>query len=244
MKEDTDRDVEMKNINGDGTGEDKTSSTNNNGHVKKPIKDDAVDVSLQSHIKEVEDDLVTNPVIQANKRAKLRDGKEKVFLGGGHAGAADLAKTIEEEQIGLYKEVHGDQADEPLIDEEDVEVEAASDDEPEDNVKRRRGRKRIVDSDYSLDEDGQEKESLDSDGDVPMDELEPEQVDFEDSKKKKKKSQGSQNFTRRHRTEVDEAHLSGDEQQETVFIDNLPNDEQSIRSKLNEVRKIIKDLER
>ena len=50
--------------------------------------------------------------------------------------------------------------------------------------------------------------------------------------------------TRRHRTEVDEADLGGDEQEETVFIDNLPNDEQGIKSMLGEVRRNIINLEK
>lgn len=41
-----------------------------------------------------------------------------------------------------------------------------------------------------------------------------------------KKLQGGQkSVSRRHRTDVAEADLAGDEQEETVFIDNLPNDE-------------------
>ena len=36
----------------------------------------------------------------------------------------------------------------------------------------------------------------------------------------------------------------GDEQEETVFIDNLPNDEQGIRSMLAEVRRNIIKLEK
>ena len=51
-------------------------------------------------------------------------------------------------------------------------------------------------------------------------------------------------MTRRHRTEVDEANLVGDEQEETVFIDNLPNDEQGIKSMLIEVRRNIITLEK
>ena len=51
-------------------------------------------------------------------------------------------------------------------------------------------------------------------------------------------------MTRRHRTDVDEANLVGDEQEETVFIDNLPNDEQGIKSMLIEVRRNIITLEK
>jgi len=38
--------------------------------------------------------------------------------------------------------------------------------------------------------------------------------------------------------------LEGDEQEETVFIDNLPNDEHGIRSMLAEVRRNIMQLEK
>ena len=51
-------------------------------------------------------------------------------------------------------------------------------------------------------------------------------------------------MTRRHRTDVDDANLVGDEQEETVFIDNLPNDEQGIKSMLIEVRRNIITLEK
>ena len=51
-------------------------------------------------------------------------------------------------------------------------------------------------------------------------------------------------MTRRHRTDVDDANLIGDEQEETVFIDNLPNDEQGIKSMLIEVRRNIITLEK
>ena len=51
-------------------------------------------------------------------------------------------------------------------------------------------------------------------------------------------------MSRRHRTEVDDANLSGDEQEETVFIDNLPTDEAGLKSMLRNVRKHIVELER
>ena len=38
--------------------------------------------------------------------------------------------------------------------------------------------------------------------------------------------------------------MEGDEQEETVFIDNLPNDEHGIRSMLAEVRRNIMQLEK
>jgi hypothetical protein len=118
---------------------------------------------------------------------------------------------------------------------EDVEIEQASDDEMEGAVSaktRRKGRRRLADSDYREGK-GEDIENEDSDHDAPMDDLEPEQLEIEDeSSAKKKASKSKQNFSRRHRTEVDEANLSGDEQDATVFIDNLPNDEQGIKSML------------
>ena len=51
-------------------------------------------------------------------------------------------------------------------------------------------------------------------------------------------------YSRRHRTEVDEANLEGDEQEETVFIDNLPNEEHEIRAMLREVKRHIAILEK
>ena len=77
-----------------------------------------------------------------------------------------------------------------------------------------------------------------------MDDLEPENIEeqFFDAQKEKKKPEKA--ISRRHRTEVDEANLAGDEQEETVFIDNLPNDEQGIKSMLIEVRRNIMALEK
>lgn len=130
-----------------------------------------------------------------------------------------------------------------------MEVERVSDDG--DDVEmgmaartRNRKRRREADSEYNednvVDVDGDE-----SDQDAPMDDLEPEHLDLEEDStaKKKKASQTNQTFSRRHRTEVDEANLSGDEQEATVFIDNLPNDEQGIKSMLMQVRKTILEME-
>lgn len=50
--------------------------------------------------------------------------------------------------------------------------------------------------------------------------------------------------SRRHRTEVDEAELEGDERDETVFIDNLPNDEHGLKAMLKRVRNHIQELEK
>ena len=76
-----------------------------------------------------------------------------------------------------------------------------------------------------------------------MDELEPEHIsDEEDSNKKKNKE--SKGWSRKHRTEISDAKLEGDEQEETVFIDNLPNDEIQIKAMLTQVAKHIATLEK
>lgn len=50
-------------------------------------------------------------------------------------------------------------------------------------------------------------------------------------------------YSRRHRTDVADANLDGEEQEETVFIDNLPNEDGAIRAMLREVRKAIRAME-
>lgn len=45
------------------------------------------------------------------------------------------------------------------------------------------------------------------------------------------------------RNKAEDANL-GEEEEDTVFIDNLPNDENEIRRMLKEVKKHIKDLEK
>ena len=53
-----------------------------------------------------------------------------------------------------------------------------------------------------------------------MDELEREDLDFDDEHKKYKTA--TKKYQRAHRTEVGEANLEDDEHEDTVFIDNLP----------------------
>ena len=74
--------------------------------------------------------------------------------------------------------------------------------------------------------------------------MEPENIQEQFEEKKEKKVKTEKAVSRRHRTEVEEANLMGDEQEETVFIDNLPNDEQGIKSMLGEVRRNIITLEK
>jgi len=69
-------------------------------------------------------------------------------------------------------------------------------------------------------------------------------MDAEEEAIRKAKKKTEKVTSRRHRTDVDEANLMGDEQEETVFIDNLPNDAQGITSMLLEVKRNILMLER
>lgn len=181
----------------------------------------------------------------------IRDGKEVQFLGGDCV----TSQSIQDEQMQLIQteKLNGNTdylPDDEQMDGEDIEVERASDDEDDGattvgNRTRNRNRlRRIADSDY-VDDKVEGDDGEDSEAEAPMDDLEPEHLDFEDeSAKKKRSTQTSQSFSRRHRTEVDEANLSGDEQEATVFIDNLPNDEQGIRSMLIQVRKTIQEMEK
>ena len=134
---------------------------------------------------------------------------------------------------------------------EDQEIEHASDDEQvssgydpnhDNSIAARRAKRRTIDDDYEekVEVEGVEEEDSDE---APMDDLEPEHIsDGEDSNKKKDKE--SKGWSRKHRTEVQDANLEGDEQEETVFIDNLPNDEIQIKAMLGQVAKHIAALEK
>ena len=77
-----------------------------------------------------------------------------------------------------------------------------------------------------------------------MDQLEIEVIsDDEATKAARLKAKKERNVTRRHRADVDEAKLEDDEKCETVFIDNLPNDEGGILQMLKDCRENIKKLE-
>jgi len=115
----------------------------------------------------------------------------------------------------------------------------------------RRKRQKCVDDDeeYRVSHPGQKaaNELVDDDSDDPLDDLEPENIfdDGEDSKRaKKQKDKEEMSHMRRKRTEVIDANLNGDEEEDTVFIDNLPNDEFEIKSMLRQVRAHIKELEK
>ena len=105
---------------------------------------------------------------------------------------------------------------------------------------RRRGRK--LDTDYN---EGDGENADEESEEAPLDELEPEHImDAEEEAIRKAKKKTEKVTSRRHRTDVEEANLMGDEQEETVFIDNLPNDAQGITSMLLEVKRNILLLER
>lgn len=132
--------------------------------------------------------------------------------------------------------------------ESEQEIEHASDDEEAYDFNnggvstRLRGRNRRIDDDYE--ENGGVEGVDDEDSDeAPMDDLEPEHIDDEEESAKKK-DQSTKGFSRKHRTEIADANLEGDEQEETVFIDNLPNDEIQIKAMLGQVAKHIAALEK
>jgi hypothetical protein len=127
--------------------------------------------------------------------------------------------------------------------EHEIEIERASDDEDEGTKTRSRLRKnrRQVDSDYNENQEAAAAQE-DSGEDAPMDDLEAETI--LDELPKKKTGKPEKKHSRRHRTEVDEAQLGGEEQEETVFIDNLPNEEAGIRSMLIQVRRAIVEMEK
>ena len=140
----------------------------------------------------------------------------------------------------------------------DQEIEHASDDEEkiESDVgpyqdasitSRTRGQKRrTIDEDYEEKMEVEGVEEEDSDELAPMDDLEPEHISDEEEEARKKKSgkESTKGWTRRHRTDIEDAQLEGDEQEETVFIDNLPNDEIAIKAMLVQVAKHIAQLEK
>ena len=76
-----------------------------------------------------------------------------------------------------------------------------------------------------------------------MDELENESLSLgEDSKKKRKELQ--RKFAKKGRNKCECAELGEEEDEDAVFIDNLPNDEFEIRKLLKEVMKHAKLLEK
>ena len=234
--------------------DDVTASASAKNQLASVTREDAVDISLQDHVNEVTEDAVTNPVEQAKKRARTSPGQGG-FLATDTKPPPMTAKTIQDEAIALYREEKATSSlTSKLIDEtstpaavsaDDCErIEQASDDSDEDDgedqpIRHKKGR-RTIDSDYI-----ETVEHAEESDEAPLDELEPDNIEdhFADEERKEKKKP-EKSMSRRHRTDVDEANLMGDEQEETVFIDNLPNDEQGIKSMLMEVRRNIMTLEK
>lgn len=87
-------------------------------------------------------------------------------------------------------------------------------------------------------------EDEDADSQIAMDQLEVEVLsEDEDEKIERRKAKRERTVTRRHRSDVEEAKLEDDEQCETVFLDNLPNEEDKIINMLRDCRNEIKKLE-
>ena len=216
------------------------------------MRDDAVDVQLQDHTKEVDNDTKTNPVEQ-NKKRVLRNEDDVNFLQNDSTAEPSKfgQKFQDEEFMRNAKEALPPGADQDMANEDDEEefdprdIEHASDDEPGDeeqnNYTNRIGRKkRLIDDDYEEKEGIEEEESEE----VPMDDLEAEHISDEEDSNKKKNDKESKGWTRKHRTEISEANLEGDEEEATVFIDNLPNDEINIKAMIRQVKYHVKELEK
>lgn len=195
-------------------------------------------------MKEIRNDQLTNPVENQRKRLRKRaviddeeEEKEQPFLEGDEVEGQ--AKSLEEERTEVIKlcAVAEDGGDSVNEDEDSVEFASEdSSDEETTGVMTRGRRKRQRDGAFleeSLQDEG-------SDQDHAMDELEMEYLsDDEQAKAEKAKMKKERTVTRRHRADVDEAKLEGDEQVETLFIDNLPNNEHDILVMLRECKKYI-----
>jgi hypothetical protein len=96
----------------------------------------------------------------------------------------------------------------------------------------------VIDDDLN-EEELEESES--DDQDALMDDLENEDISLDGSKRKKKEQYKKQQ--KKGRNKADDADL-GEDEEDTVFIDNLPQDEQEIKRMLREVKKHIKTLEK
>ena len=106
-------------------------------------------------------------------------------------------------------------------------------------VRTRNQRKKAGDDEFTCFEDDE-----DADSQIAMDQLEVEVLsEDEEDKALHKKAKKERTVTRRHRSDVEEAKLEDDEQCETVFLDNLPNEEDQILTMLKDCRIEIKKLE-
>ena len=75
-----------------------------------------------------------------------------------------------------------------------------------------------------------------------MDDVEPEEIEINTGSKRKKKEEFKRKL-KKGRNKADDAEL-GEDEEDTVFIDNLPQDEAEIKRMLREVKKHIKELEK
>lgn len=72
-----------------------------------------------------------------------------------------------------------------------------------------------------------------------------EDFDFEDEKQINKRNVGKKNATDRiGETNAEDLEEREDEADETVFIDNLPKDEKSLKEMINDVNMHIRELEK
>lgn len=105
--------------------------------------------------------------------------------------------------------------------------------------KTRAARKKVdracIESELQLSESEEEYEGL-------MDDMEEEELEPEEANESKKKKDPVKQI-KKGRNRAQDADL-GDQEEETVFIDNLPSNEMDIRVMLKEVKKHIKILER
>ena len=144
------------------------------------------------------------------------------------------------------KQAEHEPLDQEMVEDIEDEIEHASDDENPYNdpsiASRTRRQNRRLDSEYMANGQG---ENIENESDEPpMDDLEPEHIsDGEDQARNKKSKESSKGYSRKHRTDIEDAQLEGEEQEETVFIDNLPNDENAIKAMLKSVQQHVRTLE-
>lgn len=213
-----------------------------------------MDIQIADTRKEMIKDVSSNPVEITKKRRTRQEREAKRLSEDCLDGDAEKMHDLQDEENEIREKlVTTEHMEVDMIDEDAIEC--ASDDEDPDNMadqdytmglpvvpKRGRGRPRKIDDNY---QEAAPIEDLEDDDEMLLDECEPEELESEEgSRRKSKANEKAKKYSRRHRTEVEEADLQGDEQEETIFIDNLPNEEHEIRCMLREVKKQIVILER
>eukprot|EP00347_Sterkiella_histriomuscorum_P014782 403359546 len=168
-------------------------------------------------------------------------------------------KTIQDEQIEVKRKKREASSQNRLEDEDEDEdmlevgqqIERASDDEDDDDFPistRRSARKRTRRQDVDEDEEAIEVnqvESSDAEVEIPANDIDTESYTEGTNKRKQKLKAKKQVLDKKkNKTEGDIDKEDAVEEEETVFIDNLPNDEFEIRRMLKEVKKHIKSLEK